>query len=41
MSEIFRAFGLSFVIYSDDHAPPHVHVFHGDGSCKISLVDSI
>jgi hypothetical protein len=39
MSEIFRAFGLVFVIFSDDHPPPHVHVSHADRSCKISLVD--
>lgn len=37
MSEIFRAFGLIFVIFSDDHDPPHVHVFHGRETCKISL----
>lgn len=37
MSEIFRAFGLVFVIFSDDHDPPHVHVFHGKETCKIAL----
>lgn len=37
MSEIFRAFGLVFVIFSDDHDPAHVHVFHGRETCKISL----
>lgn len=39
MSEIFRAFGLVFVIFSDDHPPPHVHVSHADGTCKISLIN--
>lgn len=39
MSEIFRAFGLVFIIFSDDHDPPHVHVFHGRETCKISLED--
>lgn len=37
MSEIFRAFGLVFVIFSDDHDPSHVHVFHGSETCKIAL----
>ena len=39
MSEIFRAFGLVFIIFSDDHDPAHVHVFHGQENCKISLKD--
>lgn len=37
MPEIFRAFGLVFVIFPDDHDPPHVHVFHGKEKCKIFL----
>ena len=37
MLEIFRAFGLVFVIFPDDHDPPHVHVFHGGETCKIYL----
>lgn len=37
MPEIFRAFGLVFVIFPDDHDPPHVHVFHGGETCKIYL----
>jgi hypothetical protein len=36
MVTIFRESGLSFVIFIDDHAPPHVHVF-GDGTAKIEL----
>jgi hypothetical protein len=39
MSEIFRAFGLVFVIFSDNHGPPQRHVFHGSKTCKISLLD--
>jgi hypothetical protein len=31
-----REAGLRVVIYTDDHPPPHVHVF-GDGECKIAL----
>ena len=37
MPEVFRAFGLIFVIYPDDHAPPHVHVEHGGEKAKIFL----
>lgn len=40
MPEIFRAFGLVFVIFPDDHDPPHVHVFHNREKCKIFLEDS-
>lgn len=38
MITILRASGLSFVIYKDDHPPPHVHVY-GDGVAKIVLAD--
>ena len=37
MVTVFRAHGLRFVIFSDDHEPAHVHVF-GDGEAKINLV---
>lgn len=37
MVTVHRAFGLSFVIFLDDHAPAHVHVF-GDGEAKIELL---
>jgi hypothetical protein len=36
MVTIFRESGLRFVIFIDDHPPPHVHVF-GDGMAKIEL----
>jgi hypothetical protein len=36
MVTLFRESGLRFVIFIDDHAPPHVHVF-GDGVAKIEL----
>jgi len=34
---VLRFQGLRFVIWPDDHAPPHVHVFSADGSAKIAL----
>ena len=37
MVTIFRADGLRFVIFVDDHEPAHVHVF-GDGEAKINLL---
>lgn len=36
MVTVFRAHGLRFVIFSDDHEPAHVHVF-GDGHAKFNL----
>lgn len=36
MPVVLRIDGLSFVIFTDDHAPPHVHVF-GDGEAKIEI----
>lgn len=32
-----REDGWVFVIYSDDHAPPHVHVKRAGGEVKVSL----
>jgi hypothetical protein len=37
MVTIFRSGGYRFVIYLDDHAPAHVHVY-GDGHVKIDLL---
>lgn len=37
MPEIFRGFGLVFVIFPNDHDPAHVHVFHGEEKCRIFL----
>lgn len=39
MVTVLRARGLRIVIFKDDHAPAHVHVF-GDGEAKINLVGS-
>jgi hypothetical protein len=33
---VLREGGLRVIIYTDDHPPPHVHVF-GDGETKIVL----
>jgi len=38
MVTVLRAHGLRIVIFVDDHAPAHVHVF-GDGEAKINLAD--
>lgn len=40
MPVIFRAYGLRFVIYLDDHDPAHIHAI-GDGEAKISLVPEV
>ena len=37
MVTVHRARGLSFVVFTDDHEPAHVHVF-GDGQAKINLI---
>lgn len=34
MPEIFRAFGFSFLFFSHDHAPMHVHVIGKGGDAK-------
>ena len=36
MVTVYRADGLRFVIFVNDHSPAHVHVF-GDGEVKIDL----
>lgn len=36
MAIVHREAGLRFMIFTDDHAPAHVHVF-GDGEMKINL----
>jgi hypothetical protein len=36
MVAVYRAHGLRFVVFVDDHEPAHVHVF-GDGEAKINL----
>lgn len=37
MVTVHRAHGMRFIIFTDDHAPAHVHVF-GHGHTKINLL---
>ena len=37
MVTVGRAFGYRFVIYSNDHGPPHVHVVGNGGEARILL----
>lgn len=37
MVTVYRAHGLRFIIFVDDHEPAHVHVF-GDGHIKVKLL---
>ncbi len=39
MPEIFRAYGLVFSIFPDDHDPAHVHVLGPGWWMKIALSD--
>ena len=39
MATVFRGDGLRVVIFVNDHAPAHVHVF-GDGHAKINLTSA-
>ncbi len=34
---VHRAHGFRFIIFVNDHAPPHVHVFGAGGEAKIIL----
>jgi Domain of unknown function (DUF4160) len=40
MPVIFRAGGLRYVIYLDDHHPAHIHLI-GDGEAKILLIPEV
>jgi hypothetical protein len=40
MPTIHREHGLNFVVYVDDHPPPHVHVT-GRGVAKIDLEPAV
>ena len=37
MVTVHRVYGFRFVIFSNDHSPPHVHVFGQGGEAKIVL----
>lgn len=40
MPTVHRAGDLRFVIFLDDHGPPHVHVFSAGGEAKLLLEGS-
>jgi hypothetical protein len=40
MVTVHRAYGFRFVIFANDHSPPHVHVFGQGGEAKIALQGS-
>ena len=40
MVTVHRAHGFRFVMFTNDHAPPHVHVFGQGGEAKINLEGS-
>ncbi|WP_299667377.1 DUF4160 domain-containing protein [uncultured Polaribacter sp.] len=37
MPTLFRAFGLRFFFYSNEHIPIHVHVRNADGEAKFDI----
>ena len=37
MPTVLRIGGLRFVIWPNDHDPPHVHVFSADAEAKIAI----
>ena len=40
MPTVHRAGNLRFVVFLDDHGPPHVHVFAPGGEAKLLLGDA-
>ncbi len=39
MVTVHRSYGYRFVMFTNDHSPPHVHVFGHGGEAKIVLDD--
>lgn len=39
MVTVHRAFGFRFVIYGNDHSPPHLHLVGQGGEAKVVLLD--
>ncbi len=37
MPTLFRAFGLRFFFYSNEHEPIHIHVKNADGEAKFNV----
>ncbi len=41
MPTVHREAGMRFIIYVDDHPPPHVHVEGKGGRAKIAIDDAV
>lgn len=41
MPTLFRAFGLRFFFYSNEHLPIHLHISNADGEAKFNVEDMI
>jgi len=41
MPTLFRAFGLRFFFYSNEHLPIHLHVSNADGEAKFNVEEMI
>ncbi len=37
MPTLFRAFGIRFFFYSNEHKPIHIHVRNADGEAKFNM----
>lgn len=37
MPTVHREEGFDIIVYPNDHAPAHVHVFKGDGTIQINI----
>jgi len=37
MPTLFRAFGLRFFFYSNEHEPIHIHIRNADGEAKFDI----
>ncbi len=40
MPTVYVVDGFTVVVYTRDHRPPHVHVFHQDGEAIIAIGES-
>ncbi|MCA0458699.1 MAG: DUF4160 domain-containing protein [Chloroflexi bacterium] len=37
MPTVLRVKGYRFIIFTNDHIPPHIHVQHAEGAAKVEL----
>lgn len=37
MPTVLRVKGYRFIIFTNDHNPPHIHVQHAEGAVKVEL----